>query len=402
VEDLEVLKTVALSISSGRDKDELFYTIVSSAVELIDCDAGGLALFDEKDQRIILPYTYNLPAYPAGFSYKLDSDILSLAINSGQAQQTDSYRQEPHGIEGLVGTGIRAMVVVPLRARGKILGALWLTMLGSKRVFSAYDMVLLESIGGQAAVAIDNINLFEEQRYISETLQRGFAPGRPPRAKHTDIGIFYASATIAAVVGGDFYDAVQLADDNVSIFVGDISGKGIEATADAAMVKYTLRAVSFEDPDPASVLTSANDITANQLMGGHFATLVYGLYNTASGELLLGIAGHPYPLHYSAARGEVAPVTANDPAFALIKNYRYTDVALRLAEDDLLVLYTDGIIELRRDKEFFGMERLGELIAKYSALKAQEIADRIIEEAREFAGGRLTDDIVLMVIKRTG
>lgn len=293
------------------------------------------------------------------------------------------------------------MALVPLRARGKILGVLWLAMLGSKRVFSAYDMVLLESIGGQAAVAIDNINLFEEQRYISETLQRGFVPGRPPAVEHTDIGVFYASATIAAVVGGDFYDAAQLPGNKISIFVGDISGKGIEATADAAMVKYTLRAVSFEDPDPATVLTSANNITAHQLTGGHFVTLVYGLYDTASGEMLIGIAGHPYPLHYSAANREVRPVTASDPAFALIDNYRYTDVTFGLSEGDLLVLYTDGIIELRRDKEFFGMERLGELAAKYASLKAQEIADRIILDAREFAQGRLTDDIVLMIIKRT-
>ncbi|MHB8840485.1 MAG: GAF domain-containing SpoIIE family protein phosphatase [Candidatus Aquicultor sp.] len=402
MEDLEILKTAALSISSGRDKEELFYTIVSSAVELIDCSAGGLALFDEKDQRITIPYIHNLPAYPAEFSYKLDSDILSHAIDLGEAQQTDNYQQEPHKIEGLVDTSIRAMAAVPLRARGKILGVLWLAMPGPNQSFSAYDMVLLESIGGQAAVAIDNITLFEEQRYISETLQRGFAPGRPPISEHTDIGIFYASATIAAVVGGDFYDAMQLSDGNVTIFVGDISGKGIEATADAAMVKYTLRAVSFENPDPASVLTSANNITAGQLTGGHFVTLVYSLYNTESGELLFGIAGHPYPLHYEAARGEIAPVTASDPAFALVENYQYTDVALRLAQDDLLVLYTDGIIELRRDKEFFGMERLGELMTKYSALKAQEIADRIIEDASEFARGRLTDDIVLMVIKRTG
>ncbi len=294
------------------------------------------------------------------------------------------------------------MAVIPLRARGKILGVLWASMLKPKRVFSDYDMTLFESIGGQAAVAIDNINLFEEQRYISETLQRGFLPKRLPELKNTDIGIFYASATEAAVVGGDFYDILQSPNDQASIFVGDVSGQGVEATTDAAMVKYTLRAVSFQNPDPSHILTKANAVIANQLAGGHFITLVYGSYYPESGQLLLGIAGHPYPLLYSAVDKQVTPVVGKDPALALIPTYEYTKTELRLSSGDILVFYTDGIIELRREKEFFGMERLGDLIIKYSGLKAQDITNKIMDDAREFAEGRLADDIVLMVIKRTG
>ena len=392
---------MALDISSGREKDKLFYTIVSHAVELLDADAGGIGLLNEQGQRIFVPFTYNLPDTLNNMSFNLNSDLFGLVINTGNAQRISDYQILAHPIKELADAGLSAVAVVPLRVRGKVIGVLWISMLSSGRPFSDYDVALLESIGGQAAVAIDNINLFEEQRHISEVLQRGFFPEKLPKLKQTDIGIFYASATEAAVVGGDFYDALEMPDGKVGLFVGDVSGKGIEAAADAAMVRYTIRTCSFHYPDPSSLLTQTNGVIASQLIKNHFVTLVYGSYDTISGQLLLGIAGHPYPLLFSAIDRKVTPIIGTDPAFALIPDYEYKKVGVKLSPGDILALYTDGIIELRRDKEFFGIERLGKLIEKYSHLKAQEIADRIINDAKEFANGHLTDDIVLMIIKRT-
>lgn len=399
--DLEILKTVALEISTGREESDLHHTIVSSSVDLIDCDAGGIALFDEERQSVLIPLAFNLPGYLNGLSFKLGAGIFSQVIQTRKAQRIDDYLAEANKIEELANAGIRAMAQFPLVTRGKVIGTLWVCMLKPGRVFSDYDMTLLESISGQAAVAIDNIRLFEEERYISDTLQRGFLPERLPELKHTDIGTFYASATIAAVVGGDFYDLIRISDEQIGISLGDISGKGVEATTDAAMVKYSLRAVTCRKPGPSGVLTTANNIVTNQLTGGHFVTLVYGLYNLTSGQLTLGIAGHPYPLLYTAANKEVAQIEGGDPAFGLILDYNYSETEFKLSSGDALVLYSDGIIELRRDKEFFGVERLSKLVAKHSRLSAQGMANKIIDEARKFAEGRLTDDIVLMVIKRT-
>lgn len=358
-------------------------------------------MLDESGHGILIPLTYNLPDTLNNKRFKVGSDIFGLAINTGHSQLVNDYQVSNQPIKELADIGISAMAVVPLKIRGKVVGILWVSALNPDRKFSDYDMVLLESIGGQAAVAVDNINLFEEQHYISEVLQRGFLPEKLPKLIQTDIGIFYASATEAAVVGGDFYDALQLPDGRVTLFIGDVSGKGIEATADVAMVRYTIRTLSFQDPDPSKVLTRANAIISNQLSSGHFITLVHGSYDMKSGQLLLGVAGHPYPLLFSAADGKVKPIADNGPALALISDYEYGKVGVDLLPGDVLALYTDGIVELRRKKEFFGIERLGGLIEKYSRLEAQEIADRIMNDAREFADGRLTDDIVLMIIKRT-
>jgi sigma-B regulation protein RsbU (phosphoserine phosphatase) len=293
------------------------------------------------------------------------------------------------------------MAILPLRVRGRTFALLWAANLKPGRYFSDYDLTLLESVGGQASVAVDNINLFEEQQYISNVLQRGFIPEKIPALPHTDIGIFYASATEAAVVGGDFYDFMPLSEEHIALFMGDSSGKGVEATADAAMVKYTVRSALLQNPNPASTLTQANPIATRQLTEGHFVTMVYGYYNATDGRLLMGIAGHPQPIYYSSREREVRLVESQDPAFGLINDYSFAEAEVVLSPGDILVFYTDGLIELRRGKEFFGTDRLSGVIVANSALSAQEIADKVIDSAREFSMGRFTDDIVLMIIKRT-
>ncbi|MEW5705600.1 MAG: GAF domain-containing SpoIIE family protein phosphatase [Actinomycetota bacterium] len=393
---------MSLDIASGRERNELYSTIISNAVELIDSDAGGIGLFVEEKNAIAIPLVYNLPDKLIGKSFRLGQDIFSMAINTNQAQITDDYSTMENQVKELCDSGMRALSVVPLRARGKILGILWVAMLKPWRVFSDYDKMLLESVGGQAAVAIDNISLFDEQRYISDTLQRGLLPGQLPGLKQTDIGMFYASATEAAVIGGDFYDAIRLTEDRISFLVGDVSGKGVEATAEAAMARYSLRAMSFQNPDPAAILTSVNPIIAGQLTSGHFITLAYGLYDSKSAQVTLSVAGHPYPLLYSSSKKKASPIIGKDPAFALILDYKYSKTDLKLLPGDILVFYTDGITELRRNKEFFSTERLSDLIASYAKLKAQEIVDKIIDDAMVFSSGRRIDDIVLMIIKRTG
>lgn len=402
VEDLEGLRGIALDIASGRKREELFNTIGSSVIELMSCDVGGVGLYDKEGNKMWVALAYNMSDKLNGAKFNLDADIFSQALKSRRTWRTDDYQSSPNQIKELAQEGLRAVIAVPLKVREEVIGVLWAAMLKPGRIFNDYDILLLESIGGQAAVAIDNISLFEQQKFISEALQRGFLPELLPELANTDIGVFYASATTEAVVGGDFYDAVEVAHQRMSFFVGDVSGKGVEATSFAAMVKYTLRTVSYEDPEPEHVLTRANPVVARQFPAGHFITLVYGLYDASDGRLLISKAGHPYPLLYSAASRTVNAIGGNDPAFTLIPDYAYNQVELLLSAGDIIVMYTDGIIELRRaGKEFFGEARLSELIAKYAHLSAQAMADRIVEDAKEFANGRLTDDIVLMVIKRT-
>jgi len=403
IEDLEVFKVAALDISSGRDMTSLYATIVKSAVRLLSCDAGGIAIFDDSEHVIRFPFVHNLPESITHKSIRHNSDIFSETISTERSSIVSPGKEAPYPLNVLHDEGIRSLALVPLIARGlrgQTLGVLWAASRKTDKTFTDYDMVLLESLGAQASVSIDNINLFVEQQHISDVLQRGFLPDKTPVMSQTDFGIFYASATEAAVVGGDFYDFIPLSKETMALALGDSSGKGVEATADAAMVKYSLHSALFGDPDPAKTLTKSNAVAYAQLKNGHFVTLVYGVYDARSGKLDLGIAGHPYPIHYSSRLQSVEFVEGEDPAFGLVRDNVYESRGIMLEPDDVMVFYTDGIIELRRDKDLYGAGRLADVVLKNARKGAQEIANSIIDATREFAAGKFTDDIVVLVIKR--
>jgi serine phosphatase RsbU (regulator of sigma subunit) len=325
-------------------------------------------------------------------------------MSTGVSRLIPNYQTSSETMSKIVGNNSSA-IIVPLKGREATIGVIWASRGNDKAAFSEYDLLLLESIGGQSAIAIDNISLYDQQQFISDSLQKGFVTQILPELTKTDIGTYYASATAAAVVGGDFYDAVSLSGNQIALFVGDVSGKGVTATSDAAMAKYSIRALTSVNPDPKFVLAGLNKIALQLLAEDRFITLVYSLYNTSSGSLSIGLAGHPYPLLYSATTSSIKPITEENPAIAILPKSKISTEIITstasLENGDILVLYTDGIIELRRDREFFGVERLERIIAEYAHQNAQSVADKIIDYAKAFSEGNLTDDIVLMVIKRT-
>lgn len=388
-------------MSALRSRYDLFTSVRSSIADLLGCKACGIAVFDSDNRTISFPAFRNQPITTKSFKIKLDTDIFSEVIHIGKTIRVDNYQSLSQRIPEFEDAGVKALAITPLKARGKTLALLWVASMITARRFSDYDMVLLESIGGQAAISIDNIDLFEEQRYISDVLQRGFLPEKLPIVKHTNIGIFYESATVSAVVSGDFYDFIPLNEDIIGLAVGDSSGKGVEATDDAAMTKYTMRSALVQNPSPASALTQSNIAAATQLTNGHFVTLFYGLLNSETGNLLIGLAGHPHPVYFSAVEQRAIEIGDNDPAFGIIRDYVFSETDLTLLLGDIFVVYTDGLIELRRDSDFFSTARVIGIVEENSGMSAQEIADSIIEAAREFSKGQFTDDIVLMVIKRT-
>jgi sigma-B regulation protein RsbU (phosphoserine phosphatase) len=116
--------------------------------------------------------------------------------------------------------------------------------------------------------------------------------------------------------------------------------------------------------------------------------------------MLITNAGHPFPIHYAADYGRAHPIENLNAAFGVLPDLIYTEAVERLAEDDLLVFYTDGLIEARRGSEFYGTDRLIKMIEESANLSAKEIVASIIADVNAFAGGRLTDDIALSVLKR--
>jgi serine phosphatase RsbU (regulator of sigma subunit) len=182
------------------------------------------------------------------------------------------------------------------------------------------------------------------------------------------------------------------------VVLGDVTGHGIEAAADMAMAKFVFRSLAREHREPGDFLASANDVVVGEVAAGKFITMIYLTVDAATGSVIAACAGHPAPLLVSAD-GTIEQLEVRGLALGVEPGQSYDEASASLEEGGALVVYTDGVIEARRDGEFYGAERVEEVVRRSLQLPPAEIARAVIEDCRAFAGD-LADDCALVVIKR--
>jgi serine phosphatase RsbU (regulator of sigma subunit) len=230
-------------------------------------------------------------------------------------------------------------------------------------------------------------------------MQRSLLPRGHPDVPGLDVGEVYESSARVAL-GGDVYDFLQLSDGRLAVVLGDVTGHGVEATADMAMAKFVFRSLAREHPEPGDFLSCANDVVVDEIAPGKFITMTYVTVDGATGAVACASAGHPAP-RVVLPDGAVHGLDAHGLILGIDSDQDYDEVRDELPTGGSLVLYTDGVIESRRDGELYGTERLDALLAEHWALPPREIARRVAEDARAWSGGELTDDLAVVVIRRT-
>ncbi|MHB8841521.1 MAG: PP2C family protein-serine/threonine phosphatase, partial [Candidatus Aquicultor sp.] len=241
--------------------------------------------------------------------------------------------------------------------------------------------------------------LYERQKNLASILQENLLPVIARKVDHLEIGLKFQSATEAALVGGDFFDFFEIAEQRFGIVIGDVSGKGIEAATLASRIRNTIRAFAYDEPSPAKVVGRVNNIAVIETIPTLFVTLIYGMLDVNTHRLLYANAGHWPPLVFSAKTDEISELKTGGLPIGAFGNAKYEDYATELEAGTITVLYTDGVIEARKDDELFGTERLGHIVKEYASVSADDLANTIIEKAKSFGGGKLNDDAAVMVIK---
>jgi serine phosphatase RsbU (regulator of sigma subunit) len=201
-------------------------------------------------------------------------------------------------------------------------------------------------------------------------------------------------------VGGDVYDYLTLNDGRLAVVLGDVMGHGVDATADMAMAKYVFRSLARERTDPEAFLAAANDVVASELAPGKFITMVEVVIDAKRGEVACASAGHPAP-RLVLPDGTVEPIAAGGLALGIDAPQSYEQVIASFPPGAIVVLYTDGLIEARREGEQFGLARLDELLSAARNLPAPEIAEAALAACRDWSDGDLTDDFAVVVIKNS-
>ncbi|MHB8841019.1 MAG: GAF domain-containing SpoIIE family protein phosphatase [Candidatus Aquicultor sp.] len=246
----------------------------------------------------------------------------------------------------------------------------------------------------QAATAMRNAERYEAERHIADTLQEALLTV-PEKIQGVTYGTLYRSATEAAKVGGDFYDIFEIEHGKVGIIVGDVAGKGIEATALTTVVKNAIKTHAYEGGTPARVMTKTNDFITRINPPGSFVTVFFGVVDLQTGNLIYCSAGHP-PAIIKRNSDAVDLLELHSPIIGAFPRMHYQSFTETLKEGDILIIYTDGIIEARcSDDEFFKEERLVELIRNLS-VSTIEMPQAIYNTVMGCTGGTLSDDTALL------
>jgi len=287
---------------------------------------------------------------------------------------------------------------VPIATPAEVLASLTVLSMRPGSPVTQETIEQATAIAGQAALAIDNARLYQQQKQFADTMQRSLLPRSVPELRGLELGDAYESSA-RVEVGGDVYDFMELPDGRLAVALGDVTGHGIEAAADMAMAKFVFRSLAREHAEPADFLQAANEVVVGEIAPGKFITMVY-LVIDAKGRLAAAGAGHPSP-RIVAADGTVSALDAQGLVLGVEPDQRYDEVRAELEVGRAVVLYTDGVLEARRDNELYGFERLDRLLSERGALPADQLAQALLEDCRAFARGELADDCAVVVVKRT-
>jgi serine phosphatase RsbU (regulator of sigma subunit) len=406
---VRALYEVSRSFAQSLRLDETLDALARTVVEVLDLDAAVVRMPDERREQL-LPRAVHIQEAPFAEAVRT---ILVQPVPFGQRDMQHLYRERRAFRLTISRDGsdqfLPALVpflekgwtaaVVPVALPTEVVASLSVFSFRPGNPLSQETVEAATALAAQAALAIDNARLYQQQKQFADTMQRSLLPRSRPVIEGLEVGeVYEPSARVD--VGGDLYDFLALDDGRLAVVLGDVTGHGVDATADMAMAKFVFRSLAREHPEPADFLASANDVICSEIASGKFISMSYVVVDGATGVVAGASAGHPAP-RIVLPDGSARPLESHGLVLGIDGGQEYEESQAELPRGASLVLYTDGVVEARRDGELYGDDRLDALLAERHELPARALAGALAEDAREFAGGDLSDDLAVVVIRKT-
>lgn len=242
----------------------------------------------------------------------------------------------------------------------------------------------------------------KQELQIARGVQESFLPVRTPRIQKLDL----AGICIPAYeTGGDYYDFISITNDKLAVAIGDVSGKGIQAAFYMTFIKGVLHALCKENESSISLLGKVNDLFLQNAPRGTFISLIFGVLNSRTGKFVFSRAGHNPLYHYHAKSKKVEEIRPDGIGIGMADRETFMqnikESELQLEKDDILVLFTDGVVEANSTMDGqFGEDRLQKVIGSCEKRTSKEIMYNIVDSVKTFSEGtQQHDDMTLVVIK---
>jgi serine phosphatase RsbU (regulator of sigma subunit) len=293
--------------------------------------------------------------------------------------------------------GGASAVVAALRTPRRVLGTLTLVRLDPDAPYDDEDVELIADIAQRAGLAVDNAQLFDAQRRIAETMQRHLLPALPD-VDHIQLAARYRPALATAHVGGDWYDSFVLPDGVTTMVVGDVVGHDLPAAARMAQLRNMLRALAWDRTEPPSAIVRRLDQVATHVSDARMATLTFARIEGPVGgphELHWTNAGHPPPLLVTEDGQATYLECGHSTMLGVRPGAERPDAVHSLPARSTVLLYTDGLVENRREPIDAGLTRLRQHASALAGHDLDEFCDQLLERLAPDG----SDDVALLALR---
>jgi PAS domain S-box-containing protein len=374
--------------------DDLLPELLDRVLEILHADTASILVLDEAGASLTVRATRGLAE--SGIGQLVEGGTFAGRVAKlGEPIVVDDLEASELSAPGLRGTGVRSLVGVPLVSEGHVTGVM---RAGSRTPgrFTDDDARLLSLVADRAAIAMANASLYEREHRIVETLQRSLLPARLPQIPGAAIAARYLPGGAGADVGGDWYDALMLRNGSMGLAMGDVVGHGLPAAALMGQLRNALRAYAMEGHAPAEVLARLDRLLQELEGERHMATLLYGVLDSSLGSIRLASAGHPPPLVLGADGGAEFVWGGRSSPIGVVDSDHYSELEIAVEDGSTVLMYTDGLVEVRGESLDDGLDRLREA-AVAGPTGPDELCDHLTETMLGTQGPR--DDVALLALR---
>ena len=311
-------------------------------------------------------------------------------------EQLSSGAQSEEHLRLLRALEIRSVLIVPMRVPTRTIGVMTLVTAESQRRLNDDDVELAEQLGRRAAVAVENARLHTTLSRVADTLQRSLRPDELPEVPEWEIASLYrpAGGEERVDVGGDFYE-VFLSDAGWFAIIGDVTGKGISAATLTGLLRHGARFASRHDPRPSGILRQLDEALRGRTEESLSTAMCLRLQERS---ISISSAGHP-PALLVSSDGNVREVPRTGPLLGAFVDGSWSDETVGVGEDDMMLIYTDGVTESRGERQRFGLPRLKRVLSENARNNPREVLARLDAILEEFRTGPRADDIAALAFR---
>lgn len=402
---LDLIAEMSHEFATSRDLRGTFQRGLKRVADFIDAEAASLFLVDEETGDLVCQACVG-PVDIIGLRLAPGQGVVGRAVEQNVATIVKDARADPHFgalVDAKTGFVTRSILCAPLSVRGQRLGAIELINKANGDLFHAGDRQLLRALGASAGLAVVNARLnkamVDQERMARELelaagIQRAMLPPDMPDAFPIH-GINHP----AHEVSGDFFDVLTLADGRIAFAIGDVSGKGFNASLLMTKTCSLFRCLAKSERRPGRLLSVINaELCETASGGGMFVTMAAGVFDPASGSVLLANAGHEPPLLHR--EGVFTAFAAGVPPLGIAVDMvppEMPETWIDLA-GGCLYLFTDGLTEARCQDRLVGAEGVRRLLGDVAGLAPRERLGAVVDRLAP-PGSSPRDDLTLLMVE---